>query len=99
MPTPRSIRAARRPRPRRKRAAAGLTGCKSALFAAALLSASLAAIAPAGQAATFSAADRRARLSAPAPVNPRQAGNNTFQFALGNGMQVLVIPDHRAPVV
>src|SRR6202000_1267052 len=30
--------------------------------------------------------------------NPRQTGNNTFQFALGNGMQVLVIPDHRAPV-
>jgi zinc protease len=26
-------------------------------------------------------------------------GNATFQFALQNGMQVLVIPDHRAPVV
>jgi zinc protease len=40
----------------------------------------------------------RAKLSQPAPVNPRQTGNNTFQFALQNGMQVLVIPDHRAPV-
>ena len=40
----------------------------------------------------------RAKLSQPAPVNPRQTGNNTFQFALANGMQVLVIPDHRAPV-
>ena len=40
----------------------------------------------------------RAKLSLPAPVNPRQTGNNTFQFALANGMQVLVIPDHRAPV-
>jgi zinc protease len=40
----------------------------------------------------------RAKLSQPAPVNPRQTGNSTFQFALANGMQVLVIPDHRAPV-
>ena len=40
----------------------------------------------------------RSKLSAPAPANARQAGNNTFQFALANGMQVLVIPDHRAPV-
>ena len=40
----------------------------------------------------------RSKLSAPAPVNARQTGNNTFQFALANGMQVLVIPDHRAPV-
>jgi zinc protease len=43
--------------------------------------------------------DNRAKLSQPAPANPRQTGNNTFQFALQNGMQVLVIPDHRAPVV
>jgi zinc protease len=43
--------------------------------------------------------DNRAKLSQPAPTNPRQTGNNTFQFALQNGMQVLVIPDHRAPVV
>ncbi len=41
----------------------------------------------------------RAKLSQPAPANARQTGNNTFQFALANGMQVLVIPDHRAPVV
>ena len=40
----------------------------------------------------------RSKLSAPAPLNARQTGNNTFQFALANGMQVLVIPDHRAPV-
>jgi len=44
-------------------------------------------------------AANRAKLSQPAPLNPRQTGNNTFQFALANGMQVLVIPDHRAPVV
>ena len=44
------------------------------------------------------AAPDRSKLSAPAPVNVRQNGNNTFQFALANGMQVLVIPDHRAPV-
>jgi len=43
-------------------------------------------------------AANRAKLSQPAPANPRQTGNNTFQFALANGMQVLVIPDHRAPV-
>ena len=42
--------------------------------------------------------ENQAKLSQPAPANPRQTGNNTFQFALGNGMQVLVIPDHRAPV-
>ena len=29
---------------------------------------------------------------------PRPLGTQTFQFALANGMQVLVIPDHRAPV-
>ena len=28
-----------------------------------------------------------------------RAAPDTFQFALANGMQVLVIPDHRAPVV
>jgi zinc protease len=53
-----------------------------------------------GLAADFAhAAPDRSKLSAPAPVNVRQNGNNTFQFALANGMQVLVIPDHRAPVV
>src|SRR6185437_12950511 len=37
--------------------------------------------------------------SAPAaPVLAAPAGQ-TFQFSLPNGMQVLVIPDHRAPVV
>jgi zinc protease len=55
-----------------------------------LAAASLAAAAP--------NAANRAKLSQPAPANPRQVGNNTFQFALANGMQVLVIPDHRAPV-
>src|SRR5690348_381219 len=50
-------------------------------------------------AAQLDNAANRAKLSQPAPANARQAGNNTFQFALANGMQVLVIPDHRAPVV
>ncbi len=36
--------------------------------------------------------------SAPATSSPAAAAQ-TFQFALPNGMQVLVIPDHRAPVV
>jgi len=71
--------------------AAGLTGSRIALAGALLLAAaSLAAAAPNSA--------NRAKLSQPAPVNPRQTGNNTFQFALANGMQVLVIPDHRAPV-
>ncbi len=68
-----------------------MTGSRLAAFSAACLIA----------AAPFAALAQqdRSKLSAPAPVNPRQAGNNTFQFALQNGMQVLVIPDHRAPVV
>jgi zinc protease len=71
--------------------AAGLTGSRIALAGVLLLAAaSLAAAAPNSA--------NRAKLSQPAPVNPRQTGNNTFQFALANGMQVLVIPDHRAPV-
>jgi len=37
-------------------------------------------------------------LAAPAASAPA-AAPETFQFALPNGMQVLVIPDHRAPVV
>ncbi len=75
-----------------------MTGYRSALFASAGLIAASLATPLAGLAAPSSKADDRAKLSAPAPVNPRQTGNNTFQFALGNGMQVLVIPDHRAPV-
>jgi len=68
-----------------------LTGSRIALTGVLLFAAaSLAAAAPNSA--------NRAKLSQPAPVNPRQAGNNTFQFALANGMQVLVIPDHRAPV-
>ena len=68
-----------------------MTGSRIALAGVLLLAAaSLAAAAPNSA--------NRAKLSQPAPVNPRQSGNNTFQFALGNGMQVLVIPDHRAPV-
>jgi zinc protease len=71
--------------------AAGLTGSRIALAGVLLLAAaSLAAAAPNSA--------NRAKLSQPAPANPRQVGNNTFQFALANGMQVLVIPDHRAPV-
>jgi len=65
------------------------------LIAALSLAAALRAIAPA---AAQTKAANRAKLSQPAPVNPRQTGNSTFQFALQNGMQVLVIPDHRAPV-
>jgi zinc protease len=72
--------------------AAGLTGSRLVAFSAACLigAAPIAVLAQSGD---------RSKLSAPAPVNPRQTGNNTFQFALKNGMQVLVIPDHRAPVV
>jgi zinc protease len=70
--------------------AAGLTGSRLAAFSIACLIAAAPALAQSGD---------RSKLSAPAPVNPRQTGNNTFQFALQNGMQVLVIPDHRAPVV
>jgi zinc protease len=66
-------------------------------FRVVLLGAITAALcAPAG--AQLSNSANRAKLSQPAPINPRQTGNNTFQFALQNGMQVLVIPDHRAPV-
>jgi zinc protease len=67
-----------------------LTGSRIALAGVLLLAAASAAAAP--------NAANRAKLSQPAPANPRQVGNNTFQFALANGMQVLVIPDHRAPV-
>src|SRR5476649_928549 len=97
MPTPKSPRARRRRPPRKKRAAAGLTGSRFAAACAAVCAASLIAAAPLASAQTNKAANR-AKLSQPAPVNPRQTGNNTFQFALANGMQVLVIPDHRAPV-
>jgi zinc protease len=38
-------------------------------------------------------------VSAPAPSAPSTSAAQTFQFSLPNGMQVLVIPDHRAPVV
>jgi zinc protease len=72
-----------------------LTGSRLVLSGA--IAAALCAAIPAG--AQFSNSANRAKLSQPAPVNPRQTGNNTFQFALQNGMQVLVIPDHRAPVV
>ena len=34
-----------------------------------------------------------------APPKPAASSSQVFQFALQNGMQVLVIPDHRAPVV
>jgi zinc protease len=72
--------------------AAGLTGSRLVAFSAACLIA-------AAPFAVLAQSGDRSKLSAPAPVNPRQTGNNTFQFALKNGMQVLVIPDHRAPVV
>jgi zinc protease len=40
-----------------------------------------------------------AALSATAAGPAPAAGPDAFQFALQNGMQVVVIPDHRAPVV
>lgn len=49
--------------------------------------------------AAHAATPDRSVLSAPAPADARQEGNNTFQFSLPNGLQVLVIPDTRAPVV
>ena len=36
--------------------------------------------------------------AAPPAAAPAKKGVQAFQFALANGMQVLVIPDHRAPV-
>src|ERR1044071_250137 len=96
MPMPKSPRDAKpRRSPRRKRAAAGLTGSKRIFFRTLVLAAAVCALAAGAQ---LSNSANRAKLSQPAPVNPRQTGNNTFQFALTNGMQVLVIPDHRAPV-
>jgi zinc protease len=39
-------------------------------------------------------------VSASAPAqNPTQNKERVFQFALQNGMQVVVVPDHRAPVI
>jgi len=38
-------------------------------------------------------------LSTPVTAAPDDDAPKTFQFALQNGMQVLVVPDHRAPVV
>src|SRR6478736_2490919 len=98
MPMPKLPRAARprRPSPRRNRAAAGLTGSSRSFFRALSAVTVLCAAVPA--AAQLDTSANRAKLSQPAPANPRQTGNNTFQFALANGMQVLVIPDHRAPV-
>ncbi|HJT44178.1 MAG TPA: pitrilysin family protein [Rhizomicrobium sp.] len=75
-----------------------MTGSKPVLLRAVWIIAALCAGIPASAQISDTAANR-AKLSQPAPVNPRQTGNNTFQFALANGMQVLVIPDHRAPVV
>ena len=40
-----------------------------------------------------------AAAPATAQSDDGRAAPDTFQFALANGMQVLVIPDHRAPVV
>ena len=71
---------------------AGLTGSRIVTFLAAAC-----LIATATSAQTDRSAQRK-KLSQPAPADARQTGNNTFQFALANGMKVLVIPDHRAPV-
>jgi zinc protease len=67
-----------------------LTGCKIATTAFAALT----VLCLSASAAT------NAAPAAPAP--PARSGAQSvqvFQFALQNGMQVLVIPDHRAPVV
>jgi zinc protease len=45
-----------------------------------------------------SRAQSPATQTVPKPA-PKPASSQVFQFALQNGMQVLVIPDHRAPVV
>src|SRR5262245_55123628 len=82
-----AARPRRRPLPRvrpKRAAAAGLTGSKPKLFSL-LLAAALC-----GPAA---AAPSASQASTP------QTSAQTFQFALPNGMQVLVIPDHRAPDV
>lgn len=71
-------------------AAAGLTGSRAitaALFAL-LLAAPVSVTAPAP-----------AQAQAETGSQPPRAAPDTFQFALANGMQVLVIPDTRAPVV
>src|SRR5580700_2336577 len=70
---------------------------------------------PAAQRSRFNMAPTRSRIAAgavaglmlltvagaAAPPKPAAASSQSqvFQFALQNGMQVLVIPDHRAPVV
>src|ERR1051326_7350583 len=73
------------PRPR-KRAAAGLTGSKT-MFRVGVAAAALTLAVPGAVSG-----------AAPASSSP-QSSNQIFQFALANGMQVVVIPDHRAPVV
>jgi zinc protease len=37
--------------------------------------------------------------AAPSKPSTQPSQSQVFQFALENGMQVVVIPDHRAPVV
>ena len=64
---------------------AGLTGSKS-FFSALIPLVALLALLP------------TAAVPQPKDDAPPPRSQGTFQFALGNGMQVLVIPDHRAPV-
>ena len=40
-----------------------------------------------------------ALVAAAAPLPSYAQDAKVFQFALQNGMQVIVVPDHRAPVV
>src|ERR1017187_2458456 len=68
----------------RKNPAAGLTGSRKVAGAVA----GLMLLTAAGSAP-----------SRAAPPKPAATSSQVFQFALQNGMQVLVIPDHRAPVV
>jgi zinc protease len=66
-----------------------LTGCSRIIASSALIALAFSAPAPSRAAPAASARPQAAGSTAP----------QAFQFALQNGMQVLVIPDHRAPVV
>jgi zinc protease len=63
-------------------------------FFAALAALSIAASVPAG-----AQAGKRKTVAPKTDADSNTNPNQVFQFALQNGMQVLVIPDHRAPVV
>src|SRR5581483_677831 len=93
-----------RPRPRRSRPSRSRQTIRKATAAAGLMISStgktwLAAllIALAGCALAFGQPAKPQASGPQAPAAQQQA--RTFQFALQNGLQVLVVPDHRSPVV